>query len=77
MKACAPNITGQHGGHLRTIRYVIVTGAFYSVSAGSTNSESGWDSMLVQFDASRCSEVYGAEDTIRPLSVSAYFLIKY
>lgn len=77
VEASAPNITGQHGGHLRTIRYVGVTGAFHAVSSGATNSETGRDSMLVQFSAANCSGIYKDGATIRPISTQCTFYIKY
>ena len=77
MAASAPAITGRHffaenGWNLFN------TGAVYRYinglgSRGGTDN----DNPIGAFDASRCSSIYGASNTIRPISKKVIFMIRY
>lgn len=82
-EAGLPNIKGEHGGHAYKYgdRYAAATGAFEGTkktSGGSGSDGNHSDSIFVtDFDASRCSAVYGKASTVQPASVTMRYYIKY
>ena len=79
--AGVPNITGafnseaQWGG---VTRYALATGAFYPVvsSRSHLGSSTGGGNHDLYFDASRCSSIYGASDTVQPAAYLVMYYIK-
>ena len=74
MSASAPNIISTtHNNNL-----VAPSGAEYRGAALGTWSNAGSGSNNYRhFDASRCSSIYGASNTIRPISKQVRFIIKF
>ena len=78
-EAGLPNIVG----HFRPWAEGSVTtsGAFYYI----TSTQDGWgtatgidtDNALIDFDASRCSPVYGNSTTVQPPAVTVKYIINY
>ena len=70
VEAGLPNITGQFGRDDRQAQ--IVSGAFEAVTGSSrdTTAEGGdGRSLAFDFDASRCSPIYGNSETVQPPAV--------
>ena len=75
MAASAPAITGQIGMIGRTGG--VHNGCFYNVKTGGALSNQGEPDNVDGFDASRSSSIYGASNTIRPISRRARFIIRF
>lgn len=73
-----PNIIGQHARVTWPSNGRFTTGAFYATTNGSSQAwvNGGESSLTLNFDASRCSVVYGRSDTVQPASVTVRYLIK-
>lgn len=82
MAASAPAITGEFGeNYHEQAAYMSASGVFQnSATKAPTMTANG---SLVQsprgwtFQASRSSSIYGASDTIRPISKEVRFMLKY
>lgn len=75
MEASAPAITGQIGVIGRTGG--VHNGCFYNVKTGGALYNQGEPDNVDGFDASRSSSIYGASNTIRPISRRARFMIRF
>ena len=77
-EAGLPNITGQHARVTWPSNGRFTNGAFYATTNGSSQAwvNGGESSLTLNFDASRCSPVYGKSDTVQPPSVTVRYLIK-
>lgn len=81
LEAGLPNITGafnseaQWGG---VTGYALATGAFYPVASSRSHlgSDTGGGNHDLYFDASRCSAIYGASDTVQPAAYLVMYYIK-
>lgn len=75
-----PNITGKsHAGKGGSgFDYETEGGAFRLESSSSSNSGEGnkWQGSIENFDASRCSSIYGNSTTVQPPAVKVMFIIK-
>ena len=75
MGASALAITGSHEGIEGDGN---PTGCFYiGTAATKYKAAAGTGDYKIMFDASRCSSIYGASSTIRPVSRQVRFIIKY
>ena len=82
MAASAPAIAGEFGENCHDqSAYMSASGVFQNGATTSTTimangssvrSPRGWT-----FQASRSSSIYGASDTIRPISKEVRFMLKY
>lgn len=70
VSASAPAIIGYSGN-----RPDGVSGAFYAT--GQSVIDGSVRRSALGFDASRCSSIYGASDTIRPISKQTLLMIRY
>lgn len=80
MGASAPAIAGEFmmGGTENTYAYGV--GAFYVSGIGgnfSIGHVPGATCPHYYFNASRCSSIYGASNTVRPISKKVIFMIRY
>ena len=78
MAASSPAITGDFtAGFNGTTSWS--SGAFWHNQGerGRSNIGDGTAQGLTRFDASRCSPIYGTSSTVRPVSKSTIFLIRY
>lgn len=72
-----PNIFGGFGGGMRGV------GAWNAFTPYADNSGKGYgwtvegNTSSVDFNASRCSSVYGKSSTVTPLSMSTQFFIRH
>lgn len=74
MEESLPNIAGYIDAFVGSVAN---TGVF-SQYKRTTNAQGGSSQKMgVDFDASRCSTIYGNSDTVTPLSLSTKFFIKY
>lgn len=75
MKASAPAITGEIGmiGRMGAVH----TGCFYNIRTGGVLANNGEPDNVDGFDASRSSTIYGASNTIRPVSKEVRFMIRF
>ena len=76
-----PNITGTTATSNDLNFYThVFTGAFYwsydDNSAWNANDRDGVSVARIGFDASRCSPIYGASDTVQPASYTVRYYIK-
>lgn len=75
MKASAPAITGSHEGIEGDGN---PTGCFYKGAAATEDkAAAGIGDYKIMFNASRCSSIYGASSTIRPISRRTRFMIRF
>jgi len=74
IEAGIPNITGTVG--ICGVGYT-PTGAFNYLKKGSSLSNSGEADHIHDFDASRCSSVYGNSTTVQPPSQGVHVCIRY
>lgn len=90
MRESLPNITASwkrlsDAGALRTIfqKEDELTGAFYKVDETTkyrtlSSTEGTYaDGSFMYFTASRCSDIYGRSSKVTPLSLKAYFYIRF
>lgn len=85
VEAGIPNITGAitSGGGNSNLRPLSGTGAFYGSGGGSGYGQNGpwssgsYNSAYPQFDARRCSAVFGNSDTVQPPAICLIPQIKY
>ena len=76
LSAGAPNIIGVGAfGKGDTLKPSGAFQAFYQDNYGATGA--GAIAYFSDFDASRCSNVYGASDTVQPPAISMIPQIKY
>ena len=77
-EAGLPNITGQHARVTWPSNGRFTNGAFYATTNGSSQAwvSGGESSLTLNFDASRCSPIYGKSNTVQPPSVTVRYLIK-
>ena len=71
-----PNITGYFSADARNYA---LEGAFYQKTMNGTGTEGSHTasgSYKFDFDASRSNSIYGASNTVQPLSYTVYFIIK-
>lgn len=73
--ASAPAITGEIGMIGRN--GAVHNGCFYNARTGGTLNNQGEPDNVDGFDASRSSSIYGASNTIRPISRRARFMIRF
>lgn len=72
-----PNIKGQLKHDNELAGYA--SGAFYGIGSarndifGCPNAVGG---MITNFDASRCSPIYGNSDTFQPAAYTVYYIMK-
>lgn len=74
VEAGIPNITGSVG--VCGTGYT-PTGAFQYLKKGSALSNSGESDNVHDFDASRCSKIYGNSSTVQPPSQGVHVCIRY
>ena len=74
-EAGLPNITGVHpiDTNASTISGAFLTDGVY---IGKQSASQTGGAMLLQFDASRCSPVYGRSATVQPAAYTVRFLIR-
>lgn len=81
MAASAPQISASIWGMGNRTAFQEAHGAFYKTGeiTGSGRAERYDNSCTrgVAYEASRSSSIYGASDTVRPLSRKCRFIIKY
>lgn len=53
------------------------TGCFYNIRKGGVLANNGEPDNVDGFDASRSSTIYGASNTIRPVSKEVRFMIRF
>ena len=72
--ASAPNITGYFSNDFATWG-----GAFYQSGSAASMAASGQGTAdtILRLDASRSSSIYGASNTIRPISRRTMFMIRF
>ena len=72
--ASAPNITGYFSNDFATWG-----GAFYQSGSAASMAASGQgtEDGIMRLDASRSSLIYGASNTIRPISIRTRFIIRF
>lgn len=75
--AGAPNIVGTVGGITLVTGHSEATGAFEAQSIDNTGAANNTHREMINFDASRCSSVYGKSNTIQPPSIALMPQIKF
>ena len=77
LPAGLPNITGTVGTVVSTSGGLAGSGAFTATNIGRGGGDDAWWYGSIQFDAARCSAVYGNSNTVMPNSFSMIPQIKY
>lgn len=82
MSAGLPNITGSTEDRIATMADIDkdfdAAGAFkFSSWLNMGTKGSNAKTAILNFDASRCSSIYGNANTVQPPSVTAIYAIKY
>lgn len=81
-EAGLPSITGHYSGGMESTVYYMDGGAFRflgNVCAGvsiGAHYIPGYDQAGFDFDAARCSPIYGNSETVQPASVCVNYFIK-
>lgn len=79
MEASAPAITAGSIKIMQAGGTPNPTGAFFSSGTNypAAGANVAWVPEIHGFDASRCSSIYGASNTIHPVSKEVRFIMKY
>ena len=79
IEAGLPNIKGQYFDHGFDVEVTVANGAFYPQWTWRNRCKhAGTDAgtNIMNFDASRCSSIYGKSDTVQPPALAVNFYIK-
>ena len=77
LEAGLPNIVGTVGGITLVTGDGEATGAFEAQLIDNTGAANNVHREMINFDASRCSSVYGNSDTVQPPAFALIPQIKY
>ena len=72
-----PNIVGTVGGITLVTGDSEATGAFEAQSIDNTGAANNTHREMINFDASRCSKIYGASTTVQPPAIQLIPQIRY
>lgn len=73
----ATGLWAEHSGYYRSQDTPTGAAYLYGSSSYIGSSDTDYDNQRIDFDASRCSSIYGNSTTVQPKSLRILYLIKY